>query len=55
MAGCQDFSWVWVASKGHSGGLILGVKIDKFEIKQQDVSDSFIGMLIRNRLTNFRF
>lgn len=55
MAGCQDFSWVWVASKGHSGGLILGVKIDKFEIEQQDVSDSFIGMLIRNRLTNFRF
>lgn len=33
----------------------MGVKIDKFEVEQEEVSGSFIGMLVRNRMTNFRF
>jgi exonuclease III len=55
MSGTIDFAWKWSQAKGHSGGLLLGVKLESFEIEQVEVAGYFIGCLIRNRLTNFRF
>lgn len=58
LVGTLDFNWFWSPAKGHSRGLILGYKTEMFEIfeiEQDEISDSFIGILIRNRATNFRF
>lgn len=55
LAGTVDFAWKWIPAKGHSGGLILGVKMDSFEIEHWELASYFLGCLVRNRLTNFRF
>lgn len=55
MSGVHDFHWIWSPAKGHSGGLILGYKTELFELEQEEFSGYFIGVLLRNRVTNFRF
>ena len=55
MSGTVDFVWKWIPAKGHSGGLLLGVKLESFEIEQVELAGYFLGCLVRNRLTNFRF
>lgn len=55
MAGPNDFKWFWGPARGHSRGLITGVKLDEFEI-EQDFSDTFfLALLVRNKKTNYRF
>lgn len=54
MAGSNSYAWHWSPSRGHSGGLIFGVKEDSFEIENVHKADFFIGILIRDRQTNFR-
>lgn len=55
LAGNKDFCWVWVPARGHSGGLITGVKGDEFELEQTNYGAFFLATLIRNRKTNHRF
>lgn len=64
MAGNQDLNWTWSPARGHSRGLVVGIKTELFEIEQEEVSDTFIRILIRNRMmlkkirnriTNFRY
>lgn len=55
MAGNQDYLWRWSPAKGHLGGLLIGVKIDSFEIEQVEDASFFLGVLLRNRTTNHRF
>jgi hypothetical protein len=55
MAGPNDFQWIWAPARGHSRGLITGVKMDDFEIEQSTVSTFFIAILVRNRLSNYRY
>lgn len=55
LSGSVDFVWKWIPANGHSGGLMLGIKVDSFEIEEIEMADFFLGCLIRNRLTNFRF
>jgi hypothetical protein len=44
-----------VPARGHSGGLITGVKGDEFELEQTKYGAFFLATLIRNRKTNHRF
>jgi hypothetical protein len=55
MAGNNDFCWIWVPARGHSGGLITGVKNDGFELEESSSGTFFLATLIRNRITNHRF
>jgi hypothetical protein len=55
MSGAVDFAWKWIPAKGHSGGVILGIKVDIFEVEQWEIANHFVGCLVRSRLTNFRF
>lgn len=55
MSGSVDFVWKWIPANGHSGGLLVGVKLESFEIEQVELAGHFLGYLIWNRLTNFRF
>lgn len=51
----KDFVWHWVPAKGHSGGLLTGVRVDDLEMDDSHLGSSFMAVLIRNRCTNFRF
>lgn len=55
MFGNQDFCWRWSPARGHSGGLITGVKMDSFEIEHSEETKYFMCILIRNRTTDHRF
>lgn len=55
LSGNRDFCWICSPAKGHSGGLLLGVDVEGFEIENSIKYTHFIGFLIRNRLSNFRF
>lgn len=55
MAGNKDFCWLWVPSRGHSGGLITGIKVDDFDLEQSITNIFFVAILLRNRKTNYRF
>lgn len=55
MSGTVDFAWKWIPGRGHSGGIMLGVKVESFEVEQMELASHFLGCLVRNRLTNFRF
>jgi exonuclease III len=55
MGGCNSFIWYWIPARGHSGGLLLGAKTEDVELEDVQKADFFIGALVRNRLTNFRF
>jgi len=39
MAGNKDFVWSWIPAKGHSGGLLTGVKTDILEMEETVLED----------------
>ena len=51
----HKFSWQWLPANGHSGGILLGVKEETFEVEDMDRGEFFLSMLISHRLTNFRW
>jgi hypothetical protein len=55
LAGNQVFAWLWSPSKGHSGGMMIGVNLEKLEVEDCIYENFFMGVLIRNRITNYRF
>jgi len=55
MAGNKDFSWRWSPARGHSGGMILGIRNDDLEFEQVEFASYFLAALIRNRIKKFRF
>ncbi|KAJ1279988.1 hypothetical protein BS78_04G197800 [Paspalum vaginatum] len=50
-----NFTWIWSAAKGHSGGLLVGLKTDCFEMEDHECQDNFVWVLIRDRNSNFRW
>jgi hypothetical protein len=55
LAGGLQFTWVWLPARGHSGGIILGVKVDTLEVEAHYIREFSIQMDLRNRLNNFRW
>ena len=55
LAGNQDFSWFWSPSKGHSGGMMIGINLGNLEVEDQVYETYFMGVLVRNRNTNHRY
>jgi exonuclease III len=49
-----EYSWEWVPAIGHSGGILMGVKKDRFEVEEWETGDFFVGAIIRDRLKNIR-
>ena len=50
LAGGANFTWFWLAAKGKSGGILLGVKVDSLEVENHEVKEFSIGATIRDRL-----
>jgi hypothetical protein len=55
ISGGVPFKWVWKGSHGHSGGILMGVREDYYEVENIEVGDYFVSMVLRNRCTNFRW
>ena len=55
LAGGLQFTWVWLPARGHSGGILVGVKLDDKEVEDWFVGDFLIAVTIRERKTNFRW
>jgi hypothetical protein len=53
--GGQQLKWMWKGVKGHSRGLLMGIKEDKYEVEDYEVGNFYIGMVLRQRTTNFRW
>jgi exonuclease III len=49
MSGTSIFNWFWIPAKGHSGGLLLGVKDDSYEVEDVNKAKFFLGVLVRHR------
>lgn len=45
ISGSMDFVWNWNPSRGHSGGLLLGIKVGSFEIEKVELANYFLGCL----------
>jgi len=55
LAGNQDFTWFWSPSKGHSGGMMIGVNRERLEVEDCIYENFFMGVLVRDRISNYRF
>jgi exonuclease III len=43
LSGNRDFTWIWSSARGHSWGLITGVKSESLEIEESVSEDYFWG------------
>jgi exonuclease III len=48
----HKFAWHWVPAVGHSGGILLGVKEDTFEVDDMDHGEFFVSMALTHRCSN---
>mgnify|MGYP006267345135 CR=1 FL=1 len=47
----QRFSWHWLPSAGHSGGILMGCNNDIYDVLQWDVGVFFLSATIRHRVS----
>ena len=50
-----NFQWNYIPAKGHSGGILVGVRNNILEVERWDKGEFFVEAQVRNRLTNFRW
>ena len=50
-----SFNWHWIASKGHSGGILMGVREDILQVENWEYGEFFVGATVRHRILNFRW
>jgi hypothetical protein len=55
IAGGNQFRWAWLGAKGHSGGILMGVKEDLSEVEDTEIGEFYVSMVLRHRTTNFRW
>lgn len=51
----QHFVWNWIPSHGHSGGILVGVKEGILQVEDWVKGQHFVGVILRNRVSNFRW
>jgi hypothetical protein len=55
IVGDVPFRWVWRKANGHSGGILMGVREDKYEVEDSEVGEFYASMVLRHRTTNYRW
>jgi exonuclease III len=55
LASNNDFCWLWVPPRGHSGGLITGIKVDDFDIEHSITGTYFLAVLLRTERPTIGF
>jgi hypothetical protein len=51
----HKFAWHWVPASCHSGGILLGVKGDPFEVDEMDHGEFIVSMALTRRRSNLRW
>ncbi|KAJ1271692.1 hypothetical protein BS78_06G145400 [Paspalum vaginatum] len=51
----KPFTWRWSPAKGTSGGILVGIRDDFFELEMCEVHDLYVWIGLRHRISNFRF
>jgi hypothetical protein len=44
LSGNNNFKWIWKEASGHSGGILMGVKEDNYEVENWEVGDFYVSM-----------
>lgn len=47
--GGGQFAWNWLPARGHSGGLLLGLKTDTFEVGEWKIGEFFVAALVYHK------
>ncbi|KAM0867146.1 hypothetical protein ACQ4PT_042150 [Festuca glaucescens] len=48
----HKFAWHWRSASGHSGGILLGVNEDTFEVEDMDHGEFFVSMAVTHKRSN---
>jgi exonuclease III len=48
----HKFAWHWRSASAHSGGILLGVKEDTFEVEDMDHGEFFVSMVVTHKRSN---
>jgi exonuclease III len=49
-----DFGWEWIPTVGHSGGILMEVKTERYEVESWETGSYYVGATIRDRMLNIR-
>jgi hypothetical protein len=49
------FAWNWLPASRHSGGILLGVKEETFEVEDIDCGEFFMSMSLTHRHSNLQW
>lgn len=55
LGGTDAFHWEWVPANGRSGGILLGVKTDTFEVLSFSRGEFFLGVEVIQKNNGFRW
>jgi exonuclease III len=50
-----NYEWVWTAAQGHSGGTLIGVKIDEILVIDKDSGEFYSSMKVKSRMDDFKW
>ena len=51
----RNFVWHWTEPHGRSGGILLGVNADEFDVGSIEEGDFFVKFKLRNKRDNFKW
>jgi hypothetical protein len=55
ISGGAHFKWAWKGAKGHSCGILMGIREDTYEVEGTEVGGFYVSMVLRNRRSNLRW
>lgn len=55
ICGGKDFLWHWTRPKGRSGGILLGVNLEFFDVSSIDEGDFYVKFHVRNKENAFQW
>jgi hypothetical protein len=54
LSGSTNFSWTWKLAKGHSGGILVGIREEIHDVEETELGEHYISMVLINRLSIIR-
>jgi hypothetical protein len=55
ICGGRDFLWHWTRPRGRSGGILLGVNLEVFNLSSIDEGDFYVKFHVRNKVDGFQW
>lgn len=55
ICGAHDFLWNWAPSRGKSGGILVGIRNEIFQILEHQIGTYFVRVLLLNKADGFKW